>query len=120
MDFSFLRNWFTTNTSVGDVSSKLDNAEQSNSSLIGGNIEKDDAFEIIEDYEFINPRDPNEIHSLPSSHQIDESIVEIAGFNKEKLLEMSNFSKISYGDDDNKLSEKRCNTLAEEVYKTGF
>ncbi|WP_341821058.1 lipase family protein [Wolbachia endosymbiont (group A) of Myopa testacea] len=120
MDFSFLRNWFTTNTSVGDVSSKLDNAEQSNSSLIGDNIEKDDAFEIIEDYEFINPRDPNEIHSLPSSHKIDESIVEIAGFNKEKLLEMSNFSKISYGDDDNKLSEKRCNTLAEEVYKTGF
>ncbi|UPA55264.1 hypothetical protein MWH06_00950 [Wolbachia pipientis] len=49
MDFSFLRNWFTTNTSVGDVSSKLDNAEQSNSSLIGDNIEKDDAFEIIED-----------------------------------------------------------------------
>ncbi|UPA55265.1 lipase family protein [Wolbachia pipientis] len=33
---------------------------------------------------------------------------------------MSNFSKISYGDDDNKLSEKRCNTLAEELYKTGF
>lgn len=120
MDFSFLRNWFTTNTSVGDVSSKLDNAEQSNSSLIGDNIEKDDAFEIIEDYEFINPRDPNEIHSLPSDYQIDESIVKIAEFDREKLLEMSNFCKISYGDDDGKLSKKRCNNLAQMVYKTEF
>ncbi|MFP3023902.1 MAG: lipase family protein [Wolbachia sp.] len=120
MDFSFLRNWFTTNTSVGDVSSKLDNAEQSNSSLIGDNIEKDDAFEIIEDYEFINPRDPNEPCSLPSDYQIDESIVKIAGFDREKLLEISNFCKISYGDDDDKLGEKKCNNLAQRVYKTEF
>ncbi|WP_353288987.1 lipase family protein [Wolbachia endosymbiont (group A) of Pogonocherus hispidulus] len=122
MDFSFLRNWFsTTGTSASSIDSQLGDVEQSSSILAdNGKYKVDDEFEIIEDYEFINPADPNEPHSLPSSHKIDESIVEIAGFNKEKLLEMSNFSKISYGDDDNKLSEKRCNTLAEEVYKTGF
>ncbi|WP_250296369.1 lipase family protein [Wolbachia endosymbiont of Oedothorax gibbosus] len=122
MDFSFLRNWFsTTSTGASSIDSQL---EQSSSILADDGKckieEYDDEFEIIEDYEFINPRDPNEPHSLPSSYQIDESIAEIAGFNKEKLLEMSNFCKISYGDNDNKLSEKRCNTLAEELYKTGF
>lgn len=122
MDFSFLRNWFsTTGTSASSIDSQL---EQSSSILADDGKckieEHDDEFEIIEDYEFINPRDPNEPHSLPSSYQIDESIAEIAGFNKEKLLEMSNFCKISYGDNDDKLSEKRCHNLAEGVYKTGF
>ncbi len=122
MDFSFLRNWFsTTSTGASSIDSQL---EQSSSILADDGKckieEHDDEFEIIEDYEFINPRDPNEPHSLPSSYQIDESIAEIAGFNKEKLLEMSNFCKISYGDNDDKLSEKRCHNLAEGVYKTGF
>ncbi|SRR6266576_957471 len=111
MDFSFLRNWFsTTSTGASSIDSQL---EQSSSILA------DDSKCKIDD-EFINPADSNEPRSLPSDYQIDESIVEIAGFNKEKLLKMSNFCKISYGDDDNKLSEKRCNALAEEVYKTGF
>lgn len=111
MDFSFLRNWFsTTSTGASSIDSQL---EQSSSILA------DDSKCKIDD-EFINPADPNEPRSLPSDYQIDESIVGIAGFDREKLLKMSNFCKISYGDDDNKLSEKRCNTLAEEVYKTGF
>ena len=111
MDFSFLRNWFsTTSTGASSIGSQL---EQSSSILA------DDSKCKIDD-EFINPADPNEPRSLPSDYQIDESIVGIAGFDREKLLKMSNFCKISYGDDDNKLSEKRCNTLAEEVYKTGF
>jgi|GEM_PF-2817258 len=125
MDFSFLRNWFsTTSTGASSIDSQLGNVEQSSSILADNGKykveEHDDEFEIIEDYEFINPADPNELHSLPSDYQIDESIVGIAGFDREKLLKMSNFCKISYGDDDNKLSEKRCNTLAEELYKTGF
>ncbi|WP_395463067.1 lipase family protein [Wolbachia endosymbiont of Cantharis cryptica] len=74
---------------------------------------KEDKSEIIKDCEFINPRDPNEIHSLPD--QTGKSVVEIAGFNKEKLLEMSNFCKISYGDKDDKLGEKSYKAL---VYKT--
>jgi hypothetical protein len=111
MDFSFLRNWFsTTSTGASSIDSQL---EQSSSILA------DDSKCKIDD-EFINPADPNEPCSLPSDYQIDESIVGIAGFGREKLLKMSNFCKISYGDDDSKLSEKRCNTLAEEVYKTGF
>ncbi|MFP3033896.1 MAG: lipase family protein, partial [Wolbachia sp.] len=109
MDFSFLRNWFsTTGTSASSIDSQLGDVEQSSSILADNGKYKveeyDDEFEIIEDYEFINPADPNEPHSLPSSYQIDESIVEIAGFNKEKLLEMSNFCKISYGDSDDKLN----------------
>ncbi|MDM8335292.1 hypothetical protein [Wolbachia pipientis] len=59
---------------------------------------------------------------MPSSCQIDESIVKIAGFNKEKLLKMSNFCKISYGDDD-KLDEKRYNVLTcknEVLNEKGF
>ncbi|WP_246168473.1 hypothetical protein [Wolbachia endosymbiont of Ctenocephalides felis wCfeT] len=104
MDFSFWRNWF--NFSASGESQESDG--QSNPTLSEG-------FEIIEDYEFINPRDPNEIHSLPSSYQIDKSIVEIAGFNKEKLLEMSNFCKISYGDADFKLSEKKYKAVADKL-----
>jgi len=99
MDFSFLRNWLgITNTSTGDVSSIPgdDNRVE----------EYDNEFEVLEDYEFINPRDLSKAHSLPSSYQIDESIVEIAGFNKEKLLKTSNFCQISYGDSDEKLSKK--------------
>ncbi|MEY2393138.1 hypothetical protein [Wolbachia endosymbiont of Tettigetta isshikii] len=107
MNFSFLRNWFdTTNASVSDVSLKPNNVRQSSSPLTDSNEysignEEDDEFEIIEDYESINLRDPNQIHSLPD--QASESIVEIAGFNKGKLLEMSNFCKISYGDSGEKL-----------------
>lgn len=109
MDFSFLRNWFsTTSTGASSIDSQL---EQSSSILA------DDSKCRIDD-EFINPADPNEPRSLPSSGQ--ESILEIAGFDREKLLEISNFCKISYGDSDDKLSEKRCRNLAEGVYKTGF
>ncbi|MDG7057285.1 MAG: hypothetical protein LKM43_04010 [Wolbachia endosymbiont of Penenirmus auritus] len=73
MDFSFLRNWFgITNTSTGDVSSIPGDDN--------GVEEYDDEFEFLgEDCEFINPRDPNEVHSLPN--QTGESVVEIAGFN---------------------------------------
>ncbi|MGL9732036.1 MAG: hypothetical protein ACR5KX_04615 [Wolbachia sp.] len=74
-------------------------------------VEKyNDEFEILEDYEFINPRDPSEVHSLPD--QTGESVVEIAGFNKEKLLEMSNFCKISYGNNDEELGKKNFRALA--------
>lgn len=114
MDFSFLRNWFsTTSTGASSIDSQLGNVEQSSS------ISADDSKCKMND-EFINPADPNEPRSLPSDYQIDESIVGIAGFNREKLLEISNFCKISYGDSDDKLSEKRCCNLAEGVYKTGF
>ncbi|WP_349967414.1 hypothetical protein [Wolbachia endosymbiont of Armadillidium arcangelii] len=108
MDFSFLRNWFSATGSGIDL--QLDKPEQSSSiSLDDSKCEMkgyDDEFEIIEDYEFINRADPNEPCSLPSNYQIDESIVKIAGFEREKLLEMSNFCKISYGDDDEKLGKK--------------
>ncbi|QOD38569.1 lipase family protein [Candidatus Wolbachia massiliensis] len=107
MDFSFLRTWFSTADASTD-STKLNNVEQSNLSKEIIELEMDE-------FEFINPSDPNEIHSLPSSYQIDKSIVEVAGFNKEKLLEMSNFCKISYGDGDDKLGEKSYKAL---VYKT--
>ncbi|WP_341816871.1 lipase family protein [Wolbachia endosymbiont (group A) of Agelastica alni] len=123
MDFSFLRNWFSaTGTSASSIDSQL---EQSSSILADDGKckmeEYDDEFDIIEDYEFINPADPNEPHSLPSSYQIDESIAEIAGFNKEKLLEMSNFCKISYGDNDDKLNKENFKAPIyknEKMYKT--
>lgn len=122
MDFSFLRNWFSTTGAA--TGSEPGNTEQPDSiSVDDGKYEMkeyDDEFEIIEDYEFINRADPNEPCSLPSDYKIDESIVKIAGFDKEKLLEMGNFCKISYGDDDDKLSKKRCNNLAQGVYKTEF
>ncbi|OAB82213.1 lipase [Wolbachia endosymbiont of Laodelphax striatellus] len=122
MDFSFLRNWFSiTGAATG---SEPGNTEQPDSiSVDDGKYEMkeyDDEFEIIEDYEFINRADPNEPCSLPFDYKIDESIVKIAGFDREKLLEMGNFCKISYGDDDGKLSKKRCNNLAQRVYKTEF
>ncbi|WP_353270887.1 lipase family protein [Wolbachia endosymbiont (group A) of Hedychridium roseum] len=123
MDFSFLRNWFsTTGTSASSIDLQLGDVEQSSSILAdNGKYKVDDEFEIIEDYEFINPADPNEPHSLPSAYQIDESIAEIAGFDKEKLLEMSNFCKISYGDSDDKLDEKKhhiltCKNVSEEDF----
>ncbi len=122
MDFSFLRNWFST--TGGATGSEQGNTEQPDSiSVDDGKYEMkeyDDEFEIIEDYEFINRADPNEPCSLPSDYKIDESIVKIAGFDREKLLEMGNFCKISYGDDDGKLSKKRCNNLAQRAYKTEF
>ncbi|NUX01585.1 hypothetical protein GO685_03705 [Wolbachia endosymbiont of Madathamugadia hiepei] len=103
MDFSFLRNWLgITNTSTSDVSSIPGNDNEVE--------EYNDEFEILEDYEFINPRDPSEVHSLPD--QTGESVVEIAGFNKEKLLEMSNFCKISYGNNDEELGKKNFRALA--------
>ncbi|NSX83038.1 lipase family protein [Wolbachia endosymbiont of Atemnus politus] len=92
MDFSFLRNWVGTSAGSTNLS-----VEQSNSALD----------------EFINPRDPNEIHFLPD--QTGKSVVEIAGFSKEKLLKMSNFCKISYGDGDDKLSKTICKTLIRET-----
>ncbi|WCR57707.1 lipase family protein [Wolbachia endosymbiont of Ctenocephalides felis wCfeJ] len=120
MDFSFLRNWFgTTDTSVSSVSLKPNDIKQSSSPLIDSNkysinnVEEDDEFEIIEDYEFINPRDPNEIHSLPD--QTSESIVEIAGFSKEKLLEMCAFSKMTYGNNDPILSDRGYKTKADFI-----
>ncbi|WP_250295246.1 lipase family protein [Wolbachia endosymbiont of Oedothorax gibbosus] len=117
MDFSFLRNWFsTTSTGASSIDSQL---EQSSSILADDGKckieEYDDEFEIIEDYEFINPRDPNEPHSLPSSYQIDESIAEIAGFDKEKLLEMCTFSKMTYGNNDPMLSKAGYKTKAEFI-----
>ncbi|WP_341813477.1 lipase family protein [Wolbachia endosymbiont (group B) of Germaria angustata] len=122
MDFSFLRNWFSTTGAA--TGSEPGNTEQPDSiSVDDGKYEMkeyDDEFEIIEDYEFINRADPNEPCSLPSDYKIDESIVKIAGFDREKLLEMGNFCKISYGDDDGKLSKKRCNNLAQRAYKTEF
>lgn len=122
MDFSFLRNWFST--TGGATGSEQGNTEQPDSiSVDDGKYEMkeyDDEFEIIEDYEFINRADSNEPCSLPSDYKIDESIVKIAGFDREKLLEMGNFCKISYGDDDGKLSKKRCNNLAQRAYKTEF
>jgi hypothetical protein len=103
MDFSFLRNRFgIANTSTGDVSSIPGNDNEAEG--------YDNEFEVLEDYEFINPRDPNEVHSLPD--QIGESVVEIAGFNKEKLLEMSNFCEISYGSSDEELSKQNFRALA--------
>ncbi|WCR58653.1 MAG: hypothetical protein PG978_000067 [Wolbachia endosymbiont of Ctenocephalides felis wCfeF] len=116
MDFSFLRNWLgITNTSTGGVSSIPGDDN--------GVEEYNDEFEILEDYEFINPRDPNEVYcdlgekanSLPSSYQIDEGIVEIAGFNKEKLLEMCTFSKMTYGNNDPILSKGGYKTKAEFI-----
>ncbi|MDG7053181.1 MAG: lipase family protein, partial [Wolbachia endosymbiont of Alcedoecus sp.] len=120
MDFSFLRNWFdTTNTSVNDVNLKPNNVEQSSSPSTDSNeysiddVEEDDELKFLGGgYEFINPRDPNEVHSLPD--QKGESVVEIAGFNKEKLLEMSNFCAISYGDSDEKLGKKYFRALADD------
>ncbi|WP_353288117.1 hypothetical protein [Wolbachia endosymbiont (group B) of Gerris lacustris] len=62
MDFSFLRNWFST-TGAG-IDSQLDKPEQSSSiSVNDGKCEMkgyDDEFEIIEDYEFISRADSNE------------------------------------------------------------
>ncbi|WP_375603858.1 lipase family protein [Wolbachia endosymbiont of Anurida maritima] len=122
MDFSFLRNLFsTTGTGASSIGPQL---EQSSSILADDGKckieEYDDEFEIIEeDYEFINPRDPNEPHSLPSSYQIDESIAEIAGFNKEKLLEMCTFSKMTYGNNDTKLSQAGYKTKA-EFFNEGY
>ncbi|MDG7052679.1 MAG: lipase family protein, partial [Wolbachia endosymbiont of Alcedoecus sp.] len=112
MDFSFLRNWFdTTNTSVNDVNLKSNNVEQSSSPPTDSNeYSIDDEFEDLSLSEYINPRDPNEVHSLPD--QTGESVVEIAGFNKEKLLEMSNFCKISYGNNDEELGKKYFRALA--------
>lgn len=122
MDFSFLRNWFST-TGAATGSEPGDTEQPDSISVDDGKYEMkeyDDEFEIIEDYEFINRADPNEPCSLPSDYKIDESIVKIAGFDREKLLEMGNFYKISYGDDDGKLSKKRCNNLAQRAYKTEF
>ncbi len=82
MDFSFLHNWFST---AGSTNSK------NNDGIIESIIEDDDEFEIID--EFISLRDLNEIYSLSSSYQIGESIVEIAGFNKEKSLKWVIFVK---------------------------
>ncbi|MDR2548111.1 MAG: lipase family protein, partial [Rickettsiales bacterium] len=69
MDFSFLRDWLgITNTSTSDVSSIPGDDN--------GVEEYDNEFEVLEDYEFINLRDSNEVHSLPD--QTGESVVEIA------------------------------------------
>ncbi|MCA4774004.1 hypothetical protein [Wolbachia endosymbiont of Mansonella perstans] len=51
MDFNFLCNWFgITNTSTSNVSSVPGNDNRVE--------EYDNEFEIFEDYEFINPRNP--------------------------------------------------------------
>lgn len=69
-----------------------------------------DKFEIIED---TNPPDQKERSIPASNYKINESVAEIAGFNKEKLLEMCTFSKMTYGNDDEKLSKAGYKTQRE-------
>lgn len=76
-------------------------------------IIKEEEYE--EDFEFINLPDEREIHASPSEYSIEENIVEIAGFNKEKLLEMCTFSKMTYGNNDPKLSASDYKTKAEFI-----
>ncbi|APR97972.1 lipase family protein [Wolbachia endosymbiont of Folsomia candida] len=145
MDFNFLRNyWFgTTSADPDNASSELDSVKQSTSTSLGSfqvisglKVEKEGTdssivkinndlevreaasdSEIIEDddnFEFINLPDENEIHSLPYC-KTGESVAEIAGFNKEKLLEMCTFSKMTYGNNDTKLSESGYKPKAEFI-----
>lgn len=56
-----------------------------------------------DDFEFINPADVNEIQ-VPIEVGLDHlERKKIAGFDRAKILEMCNFSKISYGNSEEKL-----------------
>ncbi|WCR54517.1 MAG: hypothetical protein PG981_001539 [Wolbachia endosymbiont of Ctenocephalides orientis wCori] len=66
-------------------------------------------------FEFVNLPDEREVHASPSDYSIEESIAEIAGFNKEKLLEMCTFSKMTYGNNDPKLSASGYKTIDEFI-----
>ncbi|WP_341808488.1 lipase family protein [Wolbachia endosymbiont (group E) of Neria commutata] len=117
MDFNFLRNWFSTITA--DTNSKFGVVEESTLPLSSVNFTYDLKIEEgndqeRDDFEFINLPDENEIHSLPYC-ETDESVAEIAGFNREKLSEMCAFSKITYGSNDTQLSEAKYKTKAELI-----
>lgn len=87
-----------------DVSASIDDTVNNEDVPTSDPLEESDVdeFEIIED---INPPDSREKSIPASSYEINKSIAEIAGFNKEKLLEMCTFSKMTYGNDDEKLSQ---------------
>ncbi|MDN5247800.1 MAG: lipase family protein [Wolbachia endosymbiont of Tyrophagus putrescentiae] len=80
-----------------------------------------DDFEVITEQDIgdINPPDALEMSISTSSLSIEESVAEIAGFNQEKLLEMCAFSKITYGNNDDKLSQMGYKTK-EEFINEGY
>jgi hypothetical protein len=112
MDFDFLRNWFSTTTAdASDTNSKFDIVEESTLLLSSVNFIHDLK---TDDFEFINLPDENEVHSLPYC-EVGESVAEIAGFHRGKLLEMCTFSKMTYGNNDTVLSEAEYKTKAEFI-----
>jgi hypothetical protein len=102
-----------------DVSAPVDETVNNEEVPTSDPLEESDVdeFEIIED---INPPDSREKSIPASSYEINKSIAEIAGFNKEKLLEMCTFSKMTYGNDDEKLSKAGYKTRVELSKKEGY
>ncbi|MFV9876104.1 MAG: lipase family protein [Rickettsiales endosymbiont of Dermacentor nuttalli] len=107
---SYLYNWWYQPDSCLQVtqSDKIDNHDSSIKPS-----EESLGFD-VDDYEFINPPDDREVSiSLPYQARDEDGV--IAGFDKEKLLEMSLFSKISYGNNDDKLQKLGYKTKAELI-----
>lgn len=135
MAYSFLSNLFNTIkiAVIGEDSSEpkqpsfndvnpLSNSDSCSTKITETSFDVEiEEYEIInekeyeEDFEFINLPDEREVHASPSDYSIEESIAEIAGFHKEKLLEMCTFSKMTYGNNDSKLSASGYKTKAEFI-----
>lgn len=117
IDLKIFSNWFgTTSASPDNASSKLGSLEQSTPiSLDSFDVIHDSEIEEGDDFELINFPDEKEKNFSLNSDEVGESVAEIAGFNREKLLEMCTFSKMTYGNNDTKLSEAGYKTKAEFI-----